>query len=56
MNIEDAVKQMNDINCDSEAAHGQADVILLEFLSSNGYSELYDAYTAAEDRNTFWYS
>ena len=41
---------------DNERAHAEADEILLEFLRTNGYEEIADAFEDAADRITFWYA
>ena len=57
MNIDEAVKELNAItNGDNEYAHCQADKILKEFLRSNGYAKVADAFDEADDRVGFWYA
>lgn len=40
---------------DNEQLHVEADAILLNFLSKNGYTEIVKAWEYLRDEYTFWY-
>lgn len=56
----EAVNKLNAIltwdSRDSERAHLDADSILLEFLMSQGFREVVDAYEKARSSVGFWYA
>jgi len=58
MTLEQAVEALNNIKAgDQEMAHGAADDILLEFLKTNGYVGLTDAWLDVDARvGGFWYA
>jgi hypothetical protein len=41
---------------DAEGAHMKADEILIEFLSTNGFDGISNAWTKAKDSCGFWYA
>lgn len=51
-----AVKKLNAIDDDQEAAHIQAEDVVLEFLRDIGYGAVADGFDNVRDRNGFWYS
>lgn len=57
MTEEDAVCKMYKLSeGDPEAAHGEADDILIEFLKANGHEMLADAFEDQCNRIGFWYA
>ena len=64
MNIEQRQAMTRAINklesmkddADPEAAHGDAEDALCEFLREVGYGDAADAFEAARDRVGFWYA
>lgn len=55
---EDVIAELNAIPPhDRESAHAQADEALLQFLDSNGYQDVADAWRDVERRaKGFWYA
>jgi len=57
MSPEEAIANLQQLDDgDIEQAHEEADQILLDVLRSNGFAEVADAWDAAADRISFWYS
>ena len=57
MTSQEAIEQLNALSDhDPEAAHGEADSILIAALRSNGLSEVADAWDACCHRVGFWYA
>lgn len=56
MTAEEAVSQLKNLSRDPEEAHGKAEDILLEFLSSQGFGEVSMAFSQARDSIGFWYA
>jgi hypothetical protein len=55
----DIIKQLNENNGDSETAHANADLLLLDALRIVGGeygNDIADAYEACEQRIGFWYA
>jgi len=54
----EAIELLNNISIgDTEATHIEADQILLQFLSENGFIEVARAWSKASDRcGGFWYA
>ena len=58
MTPEQAIKRLKAMPAhgDSESLHGEAEDILLDFLRSQGHSEVANAFEEARDRVGFWYA
>ena len=58
MTKEEAIGGLRDLpKHDTEMAHAQADEILIEFLASNGYSDITDVYDEIKEyHGGFWYA
>ena len=57
MDLQEAISQLNQLDRNHPAqAHEEADWILLEFLSSQGFGAVSDAFSKARDDVGFWYS
>lgn len=58
MELEDnVVKQLDALtNDDSEAAHGEAETLVMTLLRDIGYSKVADAFERARTRCDFWYA
>lgn len=58
MTKEEAIKRLSEFRewDDPEAAHVEADDILLEYLDSNGHKEVADAWKAVHSLVGFWYA
>lgn len=57
MTSQESVQALNNLSGgDPEFAHRQAEDIIMEFLASNGMSEVSDAFQKAKDRIGFWYA
>ena len=58
MTKEEAIKELNSINAgDTELAHVDADNVLINFLLSNGYEDIIQAYVEVDKRcGGFWFA
>ena len=58
MNKYEAIEKLNAIEAgDTEAAHSEADRILLQFLADSGFKDIANAWESVDDRvDGFWYA
>lgn len=57
MTPDEAVKLLEALSSiDPETSHVLADQVLVDFLRSNGFADVADAFDAASDRIGFWYA
>jgi hypothetical protein len=57
MTHEDVLQALETMQAgDNEAVHYAADDLLLNFLRSEGYNDIAEAYERARDRVGFWYA
>ncbi|MFY3456965.1 hypothetical protein ACOTJD_09910 [Achromobacter xylosoxidans] len=57
MTEQQAIDRLNALTSDDpEAAHGEAEDILCEFLADGGYAAVVEAFLAAAARVGFWYA
>jgi hypothetical protein len=57
MTQEDAIKQLRELDeDDEEAAHSEADEVLIRFLMASGFKDVADVYMEMRDKIGFWYA
>ena len=56
MTSEEAVNKLERLGADPENAHIEADSILVEFLASQGFGAVADAFSNAQGDIGFWYA
>ena len=56
MTSEEAVNKLERLSTDPADAHIEADSILVEFLASQGFGAVADAFSKAQDDIGFWYA
>jgi hypothetical protein len=56
MTSEEAVNKLEQLDRDPEQAHRDADAILVEFLASQGFGAVADAFSKAQDDIGFRYA